>query len=158
MLAATVLATMDITYSHRFQTRTGRSRTCDPFPRCLRAMEFAFPPHRGAPRDGYLETPSQCLHCERLFKLNWCFCNPALSDRSGRRIWGPGQREEHCGGADVGPRRCRRPARPVSKAIVAALQRRLGEIDPGETKMALFLALYCLFTRLHARVRLLKLS
>lgn len=47
-------------------------------------------------------------------------------------------------------------ARPVSKAIVATLQRRLGEIDPGETKMALFLALYCLFTRLHVRVRLLK--
>lgn len=33
-----------------------------------------------------LETPSQCLLCERLFKLNWHFCNRALSGRSSRRI------------------------------------------------------------------------
>ncbi len=45
-----------------------------------------------------LETPSQCLLCERLFKLNWYFCNTALSERSGRRIAEAlRQREAHCG-------------------------------------------------------------
>lgn len=33
-----------------------------------------------------LEKPSQCLLCERLFKLNLCSCNTALSGRSGKRI------------------------------------------------------------------------
>lgn len=43
-------------------------------------------------------TPSQWLLCERLFKLNWYFCNTALSERSGRRMAEAlRQREAHCG-------------------------------------------------------------
>lgn len=45
-----------------------------------------------------LETPSQCLLCERLFKLNWYFCNTALSERSAGRIAEAlRRREAHCG-------------------------------------------------------------
>lgn len=45
-----------------------------------------------------LETPSQCLLCERLFKLNWYFCDTALSERSGRRIAEAlRRRKAHCG-------------------------------------------------------------
>lgn len=138
MLAAIVLATMKTTYSHRFPSRTSHSRTL------FRACQRRNSPSRPAagPRDGYLETPSQCLHCERLFELNWGFCSPALCDRSGRRIWGPGQREEHCGRSErrrwttplPPPGSCQRPLWPRYSGGTELL----GEIDPGGTKIALF--------------------
>lgn len=69
---------------------------------CMSAYDANLPPHHTVQNVVQLarglETPSQCLLCERLFKLNWYFCNAALSGRSGRRIpEALTQRTAHCG-------------------------------------------------------------
>lgn len=65
-------------------------------------MQYDLPSHHAAQTVAQLarglETPSQCLFCDWLFKLNWCFCNTALSEGSGWRIAETlRQREAHCG-------------------------------------------------------------
>lgn len=68
----------------------------------MAAGDTALPSHQPAQNVAQLvsgmKAPSQCLLCERLFKLDWYFCNMALSERSGRRIAETQkQREAHCG-------------------------------------------------------------
>lgn len=113
--------------------------------------------HHTAESLGALSGNSRCLHCVRLFQLNWRFCNTTLSDRSGRRITTRlGQREAHYGRTEpeVGWRwgrvkgHCRRATAEAHSCRVKSIR--------VNTKRALFfsvciLALCCLFTLLHGR-------